>query len=435
MFGGFPFGGFPGDMPGMSRPKKGNSTRYYELLEVSADATPEEIKKAHRRKALKLHPDKGGDPEKFKEINEAYDVLKDPEKRRIYDEFGEEAIKEGMGAGGPGGGMGDLFDLFSGGGSRSGRAPRERKSEDVMHQLQVSLEDLYSGCTKKLALSRSMPCSSCNGSGTKSGKRFECQGCHGSGVQVHIRPLGPGMLQQIQQRCSECSGSGYSTPPSDRCTTCKGSCLVSEKKTHEVHIEQGMRNKQRIVLKGEAGCTEPGLQPGDVILVVQQREHNIFTRAPSSPMDLIMVKTITLQEALCGVHLTVKHLDGRTLSIKSGPGEVIKPNSFKCVVEEGMPVHTRPFVKGNLYIKFEVEFPESLGEQEVAALRAVLPGPSEENGTMDTDDHEACHMKPVEDMAEELKHRTKLNRSASNAYDSDEDDDMRGGQRVQCAQQ
>jgi hypothetical protein len=129
---------------------------------------------------------------------------------------------------------------------------------------------------------------------------------------------------------------------------------VAEKKTHEVTIEQGMRTKQRIVLKGEAGCTEPGLQPGDVVLVIAQKDHAVFTRPAASPMDLIIMKPISLKEALCGVHFTIKHLDGRTLSIKSVPGEVIKPNSFKVVTEEGMPVHTRPYIKGNLYIKFEV---------------------------------------------------------------------------------
>lgn len=334
----------------------------------------------------------------------------------------------------------DIFDLFTGGGGRRGSQPRERKSEDVVHQLAVSLEDLYTGTTKKLSLSRNMPCSACNGAGTKSGKRFECQGCHGSGVQVHIRPLGPGMLQQIQQRCSECQGSGYSTPASDRCPTCKGSCLVAEKKTHEVTIEQGMRSKQRIVLKGEAGCTEPGLQPGDVVLVIAQKEHAVFTRPAASPMDLIMIKPISLKEALCGVHFTIKHLDGRSLIIKSLPGEVIKPNSFKLVHEEGMPIHTRPYIKGNLYIKFEVEFPDSFAPEQVAALQLALPGGGgEENGIMESDEHEECHMKPVEDMNEEFKSRAKIGRSHisnSNAYDSDDEDEMGGrGQRVQCAQQ
>eukprot|EP00882_Tetradesmus_deserticola_P014985 GHRQ01015951.1.p4 GENE.GHRQ01015951.1~~GHRQ01015951.1.p4 ORF type:complete len:169 (-),score=68.12 GHRQ01015951.1:355-861(-) len=114
-----------------------------------------------------------------------------------------------------------------------------------------------------------------------------------------------------------------------------------------------MKHGSKIVLRGEAGCTEPGLQPGDVVLVLQQKEHDTFTRLPN-PADLVFEKHISLREALCGCSFTVKHLDGRTIRISSSPGEVIKPNSFKVVPEEGMPVHTRPFIKGNLYIKFDV---------------------------------------------------------------------------------
>lgn len=122
-----------------------------------------------------------------------------------------------------------------------------------------------------------------------------------------------------------------------------------------MQVEQGMKHGQRIVLRGEAGCTEPGLTPGDVILVVQQKQHDTFKRIQqANPSDLLVEKTISLKEALCGCSFNVKHLDGRTLHIKTAEGQVIKPNSFMVVTNEGMPVHTRPFVKGNLYIRFEV---------------------------------------------------------------------------------
>jgi DnaJ family protein A protein 2 len=148
-----------------------------------------------------------------------------------------------------------------------------------------------------------------------------------------------------------------SPPPGDRCAGCNGSCLVSEKKTFEVQVEQGMKHGQRIVLRGEAGCTEPGLTPGDVVLVVQQKPHDTFKRIQqANPSDLLLEKTISLKEALCGCSFTVQHLDGRTLHIKTNEGQVIKPNSFMVVQSEGMPVHGRPFVKGNLYVRFEVSW-------------------------------------------------------------------------------
>lgn len=429
MFGG---GFFGGGFPEMPRPKRGNSSRYYELLGVNKEATADELKKAHRKLALKLHPDKGGDPDKFKEINEAYDVLKDPEKRRIYDEYGEEALKEGMGSGG-GGGMADIFDLFTGGGRGGRGGPRERKSEDVLHKLQVTLEELYNGATKKLSLSRNLPCDACKAVGTKSGKKYECTTCRGTGVQVQIRPLGPGMVQQIQSRCSTCSGSGFSTPASDKCTACNGKCLVQEKKTFEVHVEQGMKQGSKVLLRGEAGCTEPGLAPGDVILSIQQKEHETFKRAN---IDLIMEKTVSLVEALCGASFTVKHLDGRILRINTPPGDVIKPDTFMRIADEGMPVHGRPFQKGNLYIHFIVAFPDRLDPATVAALQKVLPHGPADGAVMDTEDVEEVHgMQRVVDIEEELKSRVHMGKATGDAYDSSDDERHAGGQRVQCAQQ
>ncbi|GIL76075.1 hypothetical protein Vretimale_5701 [Volvox reticuliferus] len=442
MFGGFPFagmgGGFGmgGEMPtrGGSGSKKVNNSRYYELLGVSKDASLDEIKKAHRKLALKMHPDKGGDPEKFKEINEAYEVLKDPKKRDIYDQHGEDAIKEGMGSGG-GGGMTDLFaEMFGMGGGR-GRQ-RERKSEDVVHKLQVSLEDLYKGGSKKLSMSRQLPCDACNGSGSKTGKRYECQACQGTGVQVTLRPIGPGMMQQIQSRCSACAGSGYNTPAGDQCATCKGKCLVADKKTFDVHIDAGMKHGAKIVLRGEAGCSEPGLSPGDIILVVVQKDHDVFQRAG---VDLVMEKTISLAEALTGCTFTFKHLDGRVLRVTIPQGEVIKPNSFKRLHDEGMPFQGRPYQKGNLYVRFNVEFPESLTEAQAQAIRAALPIPAAAaNGTgaMDVDDVEDVHtISNVADIEAELKSRVNIAKGAGESYESDDDDDMPRGQRVQCAQQ
>jgi DnaJ family protein A protein 2 len=141
----------------------------------------------------------------------------------------------------------------------------------------------------------------------------------------------------------------------DRCQSCNGACLVSEKKTFEVQVEQGMKHGQRIVLRGEAGCTEPGLTPGDVVLVVQQKPHDTFKRIQqANPADLLLEKNISLKEALCGYSFNVQHLDGRTLHVKTSEGQVIKPGSIMVVQNEGMPVHGRPFVKGNLYVKFEV---------------------------------------------------------------------------------
>lgn len=418
----------------MGRPTKSDNTRYYKLLGVDRNSTDAEIKKAHRKLALKHHPDKGGDPEEFKAINEAYDVLRDPEKRRIYDEYGEDAIKEGMGGGAPGGPMADIFDLFGGGGRA--RPNRERRGENVMHQLKVSLEEMHNGATRKLSLSRNIKCDTCGGQGTKSGKRYPCEVCHGSGVQVMMRPLGPGMMQQIQQPCSNCKQTGYATPTYDQCATCSGKGLTPEKKVFEVNIEKGHKHNQKIVLRGEAGCSEPNVQPGDVVFVLEQKPHKLFKRIGN---DLIMDKEISLTEALCGFSFNIKHLDDRTLQVNHPAGQVIKPDAWLCINEEGMPIHGRPFQKGNLYIHFSVVFPDTLDEVQVDGLRAILPPVSLdatlEQGAMETDDLEQVILRPVLDIEEELRTRRQQAKGGAAYESSDDEEGGVRGQRVQCAQQ
>ncbi|KAL5684063.1 hypothetical protein ACJX0J_010448, partial [Zea mays] len=307
-------------------PKKSDNTRYYEILGVSKDASQDDLKKAYRKAAIKNHPDKGGDPEKFKELAQAYEVLSDPEKREIYDQYGEDALKEGMGGGG---GMHDPFDIFQSffgggspfGGGGSSRGRRQRRGEDVVHPLKVSLEDLYNGTSKKLSLSRSVLCSKCNGKGSKSGASSRCAGCQGSGFKVQIRQLGPGMIQQMQHPCNECKGSGETISDKDRCPQCKGDKVVQEKKVLEVFVEKGMQNGQKITFPGEAD-EAPDTVTGDIIFVLQQKEHPKFKRKGD---DLFYEHTLTLTESLCGFQFVVTHLDNRQLLIKSNPGEVVKP--------------------------------------------------------------------------------------------------------------
>ncbi|KAM3306458.1 hypothetical protein P3S67_013328 [Capsicum chacoense] len=162
-------------------PKKSESTKYFEILGVPKTAAQKDLKKVYRKAAIKNHPDKGGDPEKCKKLAQANEVLSDPEKREIYDQYGEDALKEGMGGGGGGH---DPFDIFSsffggspfGGGGGSSRGRRQRRGKDVVHPLKVSLEDLYNGTSKKLSLSRNVLCPKCKGKGSKSGSSMKCSG-------------------------------------------------------------------------------------------------------------------------------------------------------------------------------------------------------------------------------------------------------------------
>ncbi|XP_034443368.1 dnaJ homolog subfamily A member 4 [Hippoglossus hippoglossus] len=382
-----------------------HETGFYDLLGVSPKSTPEEIKKSYRKLALKYHPDKNpSEGERFKHISQAYEVLSDPKKRDLYDQGGEQAIKEG----GMGGGTSpmDIFNMFFGGG---GRMQRERKGKNVVHQLSVTLEEMYNGATRKLGLQKNVICEKCDGYGGKKGALEKCSTCKGRGVQIKVQQIGPGMIQQIQSMCSDCQGQGDRFNAKDRCKTCNGQKVERKKKILEVHIDKGMKDGQRLTFQDE-GDHEPGLEPGDVIIVLDQKEHSAFQRREDV---LTMKMNIKLVEALCGFKKTIQTLDDRTLVISSQPGDVIKHNDIKCVPNEGMPIYKDPFEKGKLIIQFQVAFPEEdwLPEHLMFQLERLLP-PRED--VMITDDAEEVDLCEVDE-------RTQQRNYGREAYQEDEE--------------
>ncbi|KAK0582731.1 hypothetical protein LWI29_028965 [Acer saccharum] len=412
-------------------PRKSDSTKYYQILGVSNSASQDELKKAYKKAAMQNHPDKGGDPEKFKELAQAYEVLSDPEKREIYDQYGEDALKEGMGGAGPSHNPFDIFESFFGGGSFGGgssRGRRQKQGEDVVHTLKVSLEDLYNGTSKKLSLSRNVLCAKCKGKGSKSGNPGKCYGCQGTGIKITRRQIGLGMIQQMQHVCPDCRGSGENISERDKCPPCKGNKVTQEKKVLEVHVEKGMQHGQKIVFDGQAD-EAPDTITGDIVFVLQLKEHPKFKRKMD---DLYVEHNLSLTEALCGFQFALTHLDGRQLLVKSNPGEVIKPGQYKAINDEGMPHHQRPFMKGRLYIHFNVEFPESgvISPDQCRTLETILPlRASKQLSDMEVDDCEETTMHDV-NMEDEM--RRKHHQHQQEAYDDDDEPSM---PRVQCAQQ
>merc|ERR1719167_706926 len=332
----------------------------------------------------------------------AYEVLSNPEKRKLYDQAGEQGIKEGGSGGGGGMNPMDIFDMFFGGGGGDpfgrGRQRGPRRTKNLV-------------------------CDGCEGIGGKPGAVQKCPNCRGTGMQVRIQQLGPGMMQQIQSMCGECHGEGERVDPKLRCKKCNGRKVNRERKILEVSVDKGMEDGQKITFSS-GGDQEPGLEPGDIIIVLDEKAHDRFKR---SGQDLIMKMDISLTEALTGMKKTIKTLDDRTLVIQTVRGEVIKTGDVKQVQGEGMPYYRNPFEKGRLIIQFNVVFPNNLEPSVAQALAQILP-PAEE--PMIPDDHDEVDLNDFDPETD------RQNQNHRNQYDEDEEHGHGGhGPGVQCASQ
>lgn len=352
--------------------------KHYDILGISQNASPDEIKKAYRKLAIKEHPDKGGDPEKFKQINEAYGILSDPEKKRLYDS-GQLDDHGNAHQGFPGGF--DPFDIFSnffqnddafpGFGHHHHRHAHRHNTKQV--SIKVSLEDLYKGKESTLKLTRKGCCSKCNGmGGTK--PPTKCVECGGAGKVRRVIQLGPGMVQQSIGHCQRCNGSGHSIDSRYVCEVCRGQKTIEETTQFTIEIKKGTRENEKIVLKGYGDYNVNNHEYDDLILVVQQKEHNRLQRKDN---NLIMKHVITLYDAICGAKINYTHLDGNTYTFISR--DVITPESLFKIRGLGMPNSHKNSTYGDLFIKFEILFPNTMVSCPDSSLKVCLNGKSEQS--------------------------------------------------------
>ncbi|CAJ2505966.1 Uu.00g000960.m01.CDS01 [Anthostomella pinea] len=368
----------------------GEDVELYELLGVDKSASANEIKKAYRKLALQHHPDKVAEelrPEAeatFKSVTQAYEILRDDEKREMYDKHGMAAFDPSRGGGmgeevdindilsqmfGMGGGMGGM-----GGGGGGPRRPRRGADEESRYS--VTLEDLYKGKTVKFAADKQTLCGTCKGSGAKEKvKPQQCDRCKGAGVVEAFRQVGPGLVTRESAMCDRCHGSGNNIKEKDRCKKCKGKRTVQERKPLEIYIPRGAYQGERIVLEGEAD-QQPDQTPGDLVFVLVEEPHDVFNRIGN---DLSANMEITLAESLCGFsRVVLQHLDGRGVHITHPRGKILRPGQVLKVEGEGMPLK-RGEAKGDLYLMVKIAFPEDGWLQDDAAfesLQKLLPNPA-----------------------------------------------------------
>ncbi|CAN6935924.1 unnamed protein product [Brassica oleracea] len=320
---------------------------YYDVLQVPKGASDEHIKRAYRKLALKYHPDKNpGNDEatrKFADINNAYEVLSDEEKREIYNKYGEEGLKQhaangGRGGGGGGMNMQDIFSQFFGGGGSMEEEEKVVKGDDVIVELEATLEDLYMGGSMKVWREK-------NVIKAAPGKR-KCN-CRD---EVYHRQIGPGMFQQMtEQVCDKCPNVKFE----------REGYFVT------VDIEKGMKDGEEVSFYEDGEPILDG-EPGDLKFRIKTAPHARFRRDGN---DLHMTVNITLVEALVGFEKSFKHLDEHEVDISSKG--ITKPKEVKKFKGEGMPLHFST-KKGNLFVTFEVLFPSSLTEDQKKKIKEVL---------------------------------------------------------------
>ena len=354
-----------------------NKRDYYEVLGVEKNATPEQIKKAYRKLAKKYHPDMNpGDDEaanKFKEVNEAYEVLSDEDKKAKYDQFGFDGLDPNFGAGGFGGGFGgfDFGDIlssvfggggfggFGGGGGHDRNAPMQ--GPNLREVLRLTFEEAAFGCEKDLPIERIEACKECHGKGTTDPNGVQtCQRCHGTGV-IQTQQRTPFGVMQTQQECPECGGDGHIIK--NPCKVCSGRGLVRRRTTVHVKVPAGSHNGQAINMHGQGHVGRNGGPNGDLIISIAVSPHPMFTR---DGFDVHYTHPVSFVDATLGGELEIPTIDGK---VKYNlPAGTQGDTTFR-LKGKGIP-RLNKSGRGDQYVTVSIQVPTNLSAEAKSALRA-----------------------------------------------------------------
>ena len=363
-----------------------NKRDYYEVLGVSKGASEDEIKKAYKKMARKYHPDLNPDnkeaEDKFKEVNEAYEVLSDPNKKSRYDQFGHAGVDPNFGAGGYGGGfdggfdfgdLGDIFGSFFGGGFGGARRTNPnapQRGESIRLSLAITFEEAAFGCEKSVTVERMEQCDSCHGNGCAPGATPEvCPECGGSG-QVQVRRQTPMGVFASTAPCSRCGGKGRIIH--QPCPDCRGSGTARKHKTIQASIPAGIDNGQTISIRGQGHAGKNGGPAGDLLITITVKPHDLFRREGTS---VLCEAPITFAQAVLGAELEIPTIDGK---VKYTLPEGTQSGTTFRLKGKGIPsINGRG--RGDQYVTVYIETPRNLNKEQREALKKFAETLGENN--------------------------------------------------------
>ena len=416
-----------------------NNDRLYNILGVEKTANDKEIRKAYLKKSTKgeyRHPDKGGDEEKFKVLVQAYDILKDEEKRKDYDKYGEDIFDSDFQQKKNMSNMSSMFNFHRTSSNSHRKKSMQMKGPPTTFELKLTLEELCRNTTKKIRVTRKVVFKK-NTEERVPDDQVNiawdiCKSCNGQGMVMHVNQIRPGMVQQIQAPCNKCNRTGSIIKDDYE--------IRNTSEIVEIFVEKGSMNGDKLTFKNK-GNVIPGRMPSDLIIHIKQLNHNSYTRKEN---DLLIKKQITLDEALFGLTFYFYHPDGRTLHIQL-KGGITPKNNLRALTGGGMPIKGDSFTYGKLFIYFEIVFPtaEQLAihetlRQKLKDLLSMIPNYKNPVHKCDFNPSkkqletvEECSLTEVNMKDFGIKKRTH-NKSAN---DSDSDDEMGGmGGQPQCRQ-
>jgi len=349
---------------------------YYEILGVTKSASQDEIKKAFHKLAHKYHPDKGGDEKKFKEINEAYQVLSDQNKRAQYDQYGR--VFDGQ----PGGGnpfegqgfnwawgnkqqqgevefdmgdLGDVFEQFFGGGRRATKKDA-RRGKDIQVDIELTLEKVLKETVEKITISKQVTCHRCQGTGAEPDTKIkECFSCRGTGQVQQVQKTVFGSYTTLAT-CPECKGEG--TIPEKPCNVCKGEGRTKGQETIEIHIPAGIDTNQVIKVEGKGEAGKKGAKSGNLFARIFVKEHPVFERRGD---DLFSQTEINFSQAALGDNVEIKSLEGTNILLQVPQGT--ETGKVLRISGKGIP-HFSGYGRGNMYVEFKVKTPKKLSRKQ-----------------------------------------------------------------------